>query len=180
MNQTFDVHLNNNLDITRPPYFGFDQDVNTLFIKSVPRPISRYDIRSVVEKVEGYKYLTMSDPVKRNNLTRFCWIEFDNEENCNKAALSLNGLMIKNESLVVSKSATKVKRVKILKNYPTTRIETDVDTLLRLIIKLDEEVGVQENKLIEREFSSLQTKFDTFLLYLRKVHAYDYYTTTMY
>lgn len=81
---------------------------------------------------------------------------------------------------MISKSSTKVKRVKILKNYPSTRIETDVDTLLRLIIKLDEEVGIQENRLIEREFNSLQSKFDTFLLYLRKVHAYDYYTSTMY
>lgn len=48
MNQTFDVHLNQNIDITRYPYFGFDQDLNTLFIKSVPRSISRYDIRGVV------------------------------------------------------------------------------------------------------------------------------------
>jgi hypothetical protein len=74
MNQTYDVHLNNNFDITKSPYFGFDQDVNTLFIKSVPRLISRYDIRGIVEKVEGYKYLTISDPVKRNNLARLCWI----------------------------------------------------------------------------------------------------------
>lgn len=88
--------------------------------------------------------------------------------------------MIKNEALVVAKSSTRVKRVKILKNYPTTRIENDVDTLLRLIIKLDEEVGIQDNRLIEREFNSIQAKFDTFLLYLRKVHAYDYYTSTMY
>jgi hypothetical protein len=48
MNQTYDVHLNPNFDITKEPYFGFDQDVNTLFIKSVPRSISRYDIRAVV------------------------------------------------------------------------------------------------------------------------------------
>jgi RNA recognition motif-containing protein len=180
MNQTYDVHMNQSLDITKEPYFGFDQDVNTLFIKSVPRLISRYDIRSVVEKVEGYKYLTMSDPVKKNNLKRFCWIEFNNSENCNKAVLSLSGLMIKNETLLISKSITKVKRVKILKNYPTTRQEADIDTLLRLIIKMDEEVGIQDNRLIEREFNSLQAKFDTFLLYLRKVHAYDYFTSTMY
>ncbi len=48
MNQTFDIHLNQSLDITKHPYFGFDSDVNTLFIKSVPRLISRYDIRGVV------------------------------------------------------------------------------------------------------------------------------------
>ncbi len=79
----------------------------------------------------------MSDPVKRNGLKRYCWIEFDSQENTNKALLSLSGLMIKNETIVVSKSVTKVKRVKILKNYPISRIEADIDTLLRLIIKLD-------------------------------------------
>lgn len=74
MTQTFDIHLNQSIDITKAPYFGFDQDQNTLFIKLVPRLISRYDIRSVVEKLQGYKCLTMSDPVKKNSLKRFCWI----------------------------------------------------------------------------------------------------------
>jgi len=43
--------MNPLIDITREPYFGFDQDLYTLFIKAVPRPISRYDIRMVVEKL---------------------------------------------------------------------------------------------------------------------------------
>jgi hypothetical protein len=30
------------------------------------------------------------------------------------------------------------------------------------------------------EFTSTQQKFDTFLLYLRRVHAYDYFTGTSY
>jgi len=51
MNQTYDVHMNTNYNITAPPYYGFDQDLNTIFIKSVPRSISRYDIRGVVEKL---------------------------------------------------------------------------------------------------------------------------------
>lgn len=80
----------------------------------------------------------MSDPVKKLNLTRFCWIEFDNEANCNKAELTMSGLIIKNETLVVSKSYTKIKRVKVLKNYPISRIEKDIETLEKLIVKLDE------------------------------------------
>ena len=60
----------------------------------------------------------MSDPLRKANFTRNCWIEFDSEENCNKAAMSMNGLMIKNETLNVSKAFTKVKKVKVLKNYP--------------------------------------------------------------
>lgn len=88
--------------------------------------------------------------------------------------------MIKNETLTVSKSNTKVKRVKVLKNYPSTRLETDIDTLSRLIAKLDEEVGITGNPMNDREYSSLSTKFDIFLIYLRRVHAYDYFTSTMY
>lgn len=87
--------MNPSIDVTKQPYFGYDQDISTLFIKSVPRTISRYDIRAVVEKLEGYRGLTMSDPVKKMNLTRYCWIQFDTEENCNKAVLAMSGLIIK-------------------------------------------------------------------------------------
>jgi RNA recognition motif-containing protein len=79
----------------------------------------------------------MSDPVKKMNLTRYCWIEFDSEEACNRAVLTLSGVLIKNEPLTVSKSNTKVKRVKVLKNYPSARIESDIDTMTRLVAKLD-------------------------------------------
>lgn len=76
LSQAYDVHVSPQTEIHGEPYFGFDQNLNTLFIKTVPRSISRYDIRSVVEKLEGYKTLTMSDPVKKNNLSRYCWIDF--------------------------------------------------------------------------------------------------------
>lgn len=45
----------------------------------------------------------------------------------------MNGLMIKNETLNVSKAFTKVRKVKVLKNYPIGRLETDTDTIARLI-----------------------------------------------
>jgi len=50
----------------------------------------------VVENLEGYKGLTMSDPQRGANYIRNCWIEFDSDDNCSKAVLSLNGTMIKN------------------------------------------------------------------------------------
>ena len=64
----------------------------------------------------------MSDPLRKINFTRNCWIEFATEESCAKASLSMNGLMIKNETLNVSKAFTKVKKVKVLKNYPISRL----------------------------------------------------------
>ncbi len=50
--------------------------------------------------------------------------------------------MIKNETLVVTKSTSKMKRVKILKNYPVSRTARDIKTMSLLIQKLDEEVGI--------------------------------------
>ena len=79
----------------------------------------------------------MSEPAKKYNLTRYCWIYFDTEENCSKATLSLSGLMIKNESLVVTKSTTKNKKIKVIKNYPRSRTEKDLETIQKLVVKLD-------------------------------------------
>jgi hypothetical protein len=47
--------------------------------------------------------------------------------------MSMNGLMIKNETLNVSKAFTKIKKVKVLKNYPAARLESDIEIMGRLI-----------------------------------------------
>jgi len=62
------------VDITKAPYYGFDPDACTIFIRSLSKEISRYDIYSIVEKLDGFKYITMSDPLKKANFTRNCWI----------------------------------------------------------------------------------------------------------
>ena len=36
--------------------------------------------------------------------------------------MALSGLILKNETLMVNKSSTKVKKVKVLKNYPRSRL----------------------------------------------------------
>jgi hypothetical protein len=44
--------------------------------------------------------------------------------------------------------------------------------------KLDKECGIEENFLTQAVFESDKKKMDTFLLYLRRVHAFDYFTST--
>jgi hypothetical protein len=78
------------------PYFGFDPDYNTLFIMKIPRTISRFDIYEIANKIEGFKNITVSEPVKKNALARYCWIEFTNEDSCAKAAMTMSALIIKN------------------------------------------------------------------------------------
>ena len=74
--QTQDIGLNQAANITQQPYFGFDPDANTLFAKNVPKSISRFDIYEVVRKLKGFKNITVSEPVKKNNFSRYCWVEF--------------------------------------------------------------------------------------------------------
>ena len=62
------------MDIIKPPFYGFDTDANTLFIRGLSKEVSKYDIKSIVEKLEGFKTITMSDPLRKVNFTRNCWI----------------------------------------------------------------------------------------------------------
>ena len=61
----------------------------------------------------------------------------------------MNGMMIKNTALSVSKAYTKIKRVKVLKNYPSTRIATDIATMIKLITKLDTQMGIENNYILQ-------------------------------
>lgn len=70
--------------------------------------------------------------------------------------------------------------MKVLKKYPLSRIKVDAEVAKRLAAKLDGECGVVGNTLLETEFSNMSKQLDIFLLYLRRVHAYDYYTSTSY
>ena len=77
--QTQDIGLNQGANITQEPYFGFDPDANTLFAKNVPKSISRFDIYEVVRKLKGFKNITVSEPAKNNNFSRYCWVEFSDQ-----------------------------------------------------------------------------------------------------
>lgn len=57
----------------------------------------------------------------------------------------MNGLIIKNETLNVSKAFTKVKKVKVLKNYPVSRLESDIDLLAQLVDRFDANCGINGN-----------------------------------
>jgi len=71
-----------------------------------------------------------------------------------------------------------MKKTKVLKNYPFTRISVDLEIAYEMAKKLDNDYGITEgNQIYEAVFDSLKRKFDTILLYMRRVHAYDYFTT---
>lgn len=55
-----------------------------------------------------------------------------------KAENSMNGLTIKAQPIALGHSSSRSRRVKTLKKYPTTRINTDAAVVKKLAAKLDE------------------------------------------
>ncbi len=58
--QAVEIGINQSVDITKAPYFGFDPDARTLFAKCVPKSISRFDIYEIARQLKGFKNITVS------------------------------------------------------------------------------------------------------------------------
>ena len=50
----------------------------------------------------------------------------------------MNGLTIKTQPIALGHSSSRSRRVKILKKYPTSRINTDASVVKKLAAKLDQ------------------------------------------
>lgn len=50
----------------------------------------------------------------------------------------MNGFMIKGEPITIGRSISKNRRIKVLKNYPSSRIQNDSKVCEKLASKLDE------------------------------------------
>ncbi len=120
-----DVSVSTTIDIYSQPYYAFNDVVNTLYVNSVPRGLSRYDIYEKVKELKGFQSLTFSEPSRRNNFSRHCWIEFENEDCTDQAEMQMSGLIINKMNLQVTKSTQRKKRIKVFKNYPTSRLSQD-------------------------------------------------------
>lgn len=57
----------------------------TLYLKSVPVNVSRWELLDVVRKTPGFVSLSMSEPLKLQDYERYAWISYDSDENCMKA-----------------------------------------------------------------------------------------------
>jgi len=176
-----EVRLDASLDITGAPFFGFDPNSQTLFVKSIPKMISRWDLTEAFEKLTGFVSLSLSEPFKSQEFIRYGWILFDTEANCNKAFEYLKTLNIKGYAFNVVKSRSQTKSVKICENVDKERILVDLDLSKQLVEALDEEKDIRGNPILKNANTDDPAKqLDLQILYLRKVHAYCFYCATEY
>jgi hypothetical protein len=71
--------------IAERPYFGFDPNSMTLFLKTIPVNISRWDVLNVVKTTPGFVSLSMSEPLRSQGFCRFAWVLYDSETHCNES-----------------------------------------------------------------------------------------------
>jgi RNA recognition motif-containing protein len=58
------------VSLTGAPHFGFDQNKNTLFIKQIPRHISRLELKEIFSQLEGLQSFSLSEANKSKDYAR--------------------------------------------------------------------------------------------------------------
>ena len=171
-------------NISGPPYYGFDPNSMTLFLKTIPVNISRWDLLNVVKTSPGFVSLSMSEPLKSQGYCRFAWVLYDSEEHCNESLTLLANKTVTADfklSPVRSQSSSR-KDIKVQPPQSWEAFAMDWVNTARLISHLDREKGMNENPLLisEEKFRAFgeddkEVQIDLQLLYLRKVHAFCYF-----
>lgn len=196
------LHLEDGFDIDQAPNFGFDPNKVTLFIKSVPKHITRESLLSMVIDLKGFTSFSLSDPLVSQDFVRYGWVAFSSELLCNENLLNIKEFL-QNEfdlSVIKSKSAKRFIRV-----VPSLTLQEIADHLIlssELIYLLDKQNGITENPLLQNtppdnyKFRNLNLesillstepqqltflqRLDLNITYLRKVHCFCYFTATNY
>ncbi|KND02501.1 uncharacterized protein SPPG_02960 [Spizellomyces punctatus DAOM BR117] len=177
------------------------EPVYALFIKTVPPSMKRQKIVELVQKVEGFKYLVLSDPKPDKSMHRLGWIVFEDGTDMMKAFNELNKKSIDNFTFHLAPHHILESRTRVAPGETSRpeRLRHDLDQIKQLAQVLDEEVGFDQgsgadlvanrlNSIIlpaldtsmdtdgdQKETDKVKRSLDLYITYLRVVHNYDYY-----
>ena len=166
------------INITESPYYAFDPDKLTIYIHQIPRNISRWQLLDAAKKAPGLESISLSEPIKNQNYSRFCWLSFENEEKCNVACDILRDYSINNDYKIhpIKSKSNSNKKIRLTPPLFEERIEEDLKHSKKLIEIFDNDKGIDNNSIFNDEKNrdkSLQ--LDIQLLYLRRVHGFCFY-----
>jgi SERRATE/Ars2, N-terminal domain/Arsenite-resistance protein 2/Domain of unknown function (DUF4187) len=176
-------------NLSGPPYYGFDPNSLTLFLKTIPTHVSRWEILDVLKNCPGFLSLSMSEPLKSQNFARFGWVLFDTEAHCLESLSLLNNKQVSSDfkiSPILSKTSSS-KNIKVQPAGCAQNVDSDWKLSSQLITCFDREKGIYENSLLIplETFSQLtqsekELQLDYQILYLRKIHSFCYYCVEEY
>ena len=176
---SMEINLDNELDITEEPFYGFDSNYQTLFIKSVPKDCPRKAIEGIFKGMEGYTCLSLSEPLRTQEYVRFGWVIFKTDKACLKAFNEMKGEAISEHNLNIVKNKHQRRFIKILSNMTESRLNEHLSLSKELITVLDREKQITDNQLLANPNKDPLIQLDLQTLYLRKVHYYCYYSASV-
>ncbi|KRW99965.1 hypothetical protein PPERSA_12641 [Pseudocohnilembus persalinus] len=174
-----EVYFKSNIDVTKSPYYGFDADRNTLFIRNISNTLSRFEFKEKLKNLPGFLSLSISDPTKISDNSRFGWVQFKDPESTEQAIGKIQSLMIDDHQFLVQKSQKSGKKLIKIAGKIDSKKALEVTT--ELIKALDKEKNIKENPLMQELDENLEKKrLDLQILYLRRVHSYCYFCGVQY
>lgn len=183
-NENLILHSTDSNIIYGPPYCAENPDKYCIFLNHIGRSTSRKELYEIVSKLEGFVSLSLSEPVKSPNNSRYGWISLDSDNNTEKAIKALSEIKFssndgnENHLNPIRSKTQNTKRINVTPALFDERIQEDIIFSKQLIELLDSKSSITKNSLLESVFSKIiedEVKLDIQIAYLRKVHCFCYY-----
>lgn len=148
------VDLPEKMNITRAPLFGFDPNSLTLFIKAVPKNVSRKALLDIFEKLPGFASLSLSDPLRSHDFVRYGWAAFRKEDMCAEGFLLAQQALQAELDLSLMRSKTAKRYFRVVPDFRLTHLTENLVLSAELIRLLDFLSGLKDNPLIPDQYIS--------------------------
>ena len=166
------------------PFYLFNINNNSLFIQYLPYNVSFLSLHSIIKELPGLIFISISEPLKKDDYSRFIWLNFDNEKNVTNALEKLNLYEINENYIlnVVKSNKFPLRKIKLfpvcINNNNNDFIEEDeIKNCEEIIKKFDLLRNIKFNVILneKEKINNKKKYFDLMILYLRKIHGFCYY-----
>ena len=168
------------------PFYLFNINNNSLFIQYLPYNVSFLTLHSIIKELPGLIFISISEPLKKDDYSRFIWLNFDNEKNVTNALEKLNLYEINENYIlnVVKSNKFPLRKIKLFpvcinnNNNNNDFIEEDeIKNCEEIIKKFDLLRNIKFNVILneKEKINNKKKYFDLMILYLRKIHGFCYY-----
>lgn len=140
-------------EISKAPIFGYDANSMTLYLKSIPKNVSRWELLDLVKESRGFISLSLSDPLRTQDFERYAWVSYDSDENCKNAKDFLETKTLHDGQVKLTPILNSGYRSKIL--ITPELPEDSIDRDLALCKKLIQEVFDVEKEIPADHFEKI-------------------------
>ncbi|OLY82741.1 Serrate RNA effector molecule-like protein [Smittium mucronatum] len=144
-----------------------DGGSSTLFIRTVPPSVSRAMLEEEFKKVDGFEYLSFSEPSYNKNFHRFGWVKFKSGTDMDAALEKLNDTKIENfvfHLSIHSENSFAQNRFAPEISSTPSRILSDLSNVRKAVLEFDnrtKDASFASSVLIKKKVEELSIKIKT-------------------